>query len=81
MQSQGICGRANDAIPQSSSLAFFNGVTHKFAPYLLAIQSPFHYAFVIFTDVIVSEPATALSLNKVTSSFSSFNASAYNSGR
>lgn len=35
----------------------------------------------IFTDVMVNDPATALSLNSCTSSFSSFNAIAYNKGR
>ncbi len=35
----------------------------------------------IFTDVIVSEPATALSLNTLTDSFSSFSASAYSNGK
>ncbi len=35
----------------------------------------------IFTDVIVNDPATALSLNNFTSSFSSFNDNTYNKGR
>ena len=39
------------------------------------------YAFSILTDVIVSEPATALSLNKLIFSFSSFKAKVYNNGK